>query len=128
MRCPFSSCQLHTAEEPREAPKRSVDMFLDLAATEEDHQQVRPQPKGSWIQTADCPGEADWKWERLHDAGGKAEADAAFDSAVQRSLESLSGIGVSRPRQPFCYHIYLLSTGSSCAAKKMPQRIRWAMV
>lgn len=28
------------AEEPREAPKRSVDMFLDLAATEEDHQQV----------------------------------------------------------------------------------------
>jgi hypothetical protein len=28
------------AEEPREAPKRSVDMFLDLAATEEDHAQV----------------------------------------------------------------------------------------
>lgn len=28
--------------EPRTAPSRSVDMFLDLAATEEDHQEVRP--------------------------------------------------------------------------------------
>jgi hypothetical protein len=26
--------------EPRQAPKRSVDMFLDLAATEEDHDEV----------------------------------------------------------------------------------------
>lgn len=58
--------------EPRQAPKRSVDMFLDLAATEEDHDEVNNVVSALIFHHGLklISHYSDWKYQRLYNASG----------------------------------------------------------